>query len=199
MNLEFIHQKQNFINKQTNKTPWSAVLPENLTSLQSVKKFPAFYGTRRFITALTSARHLSLSWTRSIQSITTHPNSLRSILILSFHLLLGLPSGLFPSEIPNKTLCTSVLFPNTCYMFRLYYSPRFDQPNNIWWAVQIIKFLIMWLSPFPCYLVPLRPKYSSQHPILKHHQSTFVPRYKWPIYTPIQNHRQNYSSVYLSL
>jgi len=27
----------------------------------SVKKFPAFYGTRKFITAFASARHLSLS------------------------------------------------------------------------------------------------------------------------------------------
>jgi len=42
-------------------TPWSRVLLEKLTGLQIVKKFPAFYGTRRFITALTSARHLSLS------------------------------------------------------------------------------------------------------------------------------------------
>jgi hypothetical protein len=30
-----------------------------------------------------------------------------------------------------------------------------------------MKILIMKLSPFPCYLVPIRPKYS-QHPILKH-------------------------------
>ena len=42
-------------------TPWSRVLLEKLASLQLVKKFPAFYGTRRFLTALTSARHLSLS------------------------------------------------------------------------------------------------------------------------------------------
>jgi hypothetical protein len=42
-------------------TPRSRVLLEKLTVLQLVKKFPAFYGTRRFITALTSARHLSLS------------------------------------------------------------------------------------------------------------------------------------------
>jgi hypothetical protein len=42
-------------------TPWSRVLLEKLTGLQLVKKFPAFYGTRRFITALTSAHHLSLS------------------------------------------------------------------------------------------------------------------------------------------
>ena len=41
--------------------PGSRVLLEKLTGLQLVKKFPAFYGTRRFITALTSARHLSLS------------------------------------------------------------------------------------------------------------------------------------------
>jgi hypothetical protein len=44
-------------------TPWSRVLLEKLTGLQLVKKFPAFYGTGRFLTALTSARHLSLSIT----------------------------------------------------------------------------------------------------------------------------------------
>ena len=41
-------------------TPWSRVLLENLTVPQLVKKFPVFYGTRKFITAFTSARHLSL-------------------------------------------------------------------------------------------------------------------------------------------
>jgi len=35
-------------------TPWCRVLLEKLTGLQLVKKFPAFHGTRRFITALTS-------------------------------------------------------------------------------------------------------------------------------------------------
>ena len=47
-------------------TPWSRVLLEKLTDSQLVKKFPAFYGTQRFITAFTSARHLSLSWARLI-------------------------------------------------------------------------------------------------------------------------------------
>ena len=37
--------------------------------MQLVKKFLAFHGTRRFITALTSVRHLSLSWASPIQSI----------------------------------------------------------------------------------------------------------------------------------
>ena len=60
--------------------PYSTVLLEKLTGLQLVKKFPAFYGTRRFITAFTSTRHLTLSWASSIQSIPPHPTSLRSIL-----------------------------------------------------------------------------------------------------------------------
>ena len=41
-------------------TPFSRSLLEKLTVSQLVKKFPAFYGTRRSITAFTVARHLSL-------------------------------------------------------------------------------------------------------------------------------------------
>ena len=53
-------------------TPCRRVLLEKLTGLQLVKKFPAFHGTRRFITALTSIRHLSLTWASPIQSIYPH-------------------------------------------------------------------------------------------------------------------------------
>jgi len=77
-------------------TPSSRDLLEKLTGFQLVKKFPAFYVTRRFITAFTSVRHLSLSWPRFIQSIHPHPTSWRSILIISSHLRLGFPSDLFP-------------------------------------------------------------------------------------------------------
>ena len=76
-------------------TPWCRDLLEKLTGLQLVMKFPAFYGTRRFITALTKARHLSLSWASPIQSSYPHPTSWRSILILSTHLRLCLPSGFY--------------------------------------------------------------------------------------------------------
>jgi hypothetical protein len=43
-------------------TQWSRVFLEEVTALQLIKKFPAFYGIRKFITVLTSTRHLSLSW-----------------------------------------------------------------------------------------------------------------------------------------
>jgi len=70
------------------------------------QEIPPFHGTRRFITALTSVRHLSLSWARPIQSTYPHPTSWRSVLILSTHLRLSLPGGLFPSGFPTKTLYT---------------------------------------------------------------------------------------------
>ena len=92
-------------------TPWCRVLLEKLTGLQLVKKFSAFHGTRRFITALTSVRHLFLSWASPIQSIYPHPTSWRSVLILSTHLRLGLPSGLLPSGFPTKTLYTPLSSP----------------------------------------------------------------------------------------
>jgi len=82
-------------------TPRCRVLLEKLTGLQLVKKFLAFHGTPMFITALTSVRQLSVSWASPIQSIYPHPSSWRSILILSTHLRLGLPNGLFIQCILN--------------------------------------------------------------------------------------------------
>ena len=53
-------------------TSWSRIILEKLIFSQLVKKFPAFYGTRRSITAFTRPSHVSLSWTRSIQSMPHH-------------------------------------------------------------------------------------------------------------------------------
>ena len=104
-----------------------------LTGLQLVKKFPAFYGTRRFITALTSVRLLSLSSASPIQSIYPYPTSWRSILILSTHLRLGLPSGFrFPHQDPIRPPLPT----HTRHMPGPSHSSRFYHPHNIGWGVR---------------------------------------------------------------
>jgi hypothetical protein len=68
-----------------------------------------------FITAFTRAPQLPLSLTRVIQSVPFYPMSPRSILILSTHLRLGLPS-LFPTNnlyafpfSPSRSVCPAHL------------------------------------------------------------------------------------------
>jgi hypothetical protein len=63
----------------------------------------------------TRALHWSLSWATSIQSISSHPISLRCILILSSYLRLGLPIGLLPA-FPQKPLY-ALLFSVMCARF----------------------------------------------------------------------------------
>jgi hypothetical protein len=97
-------------------TPRSRVLLEKPTGPPLVKKFPAFYGTRRFIITFTKARYLSLSWTSWTQSMPPYPTSRRSISILSSHPRLGLSSGLLPSGLPTKILYTPLLSPHVLYV-----------------------------------------------------------------------------------
>jgi len=59
--LDEIRTWRNIIRALENIIPLSRVLLEKLTGFHLVKKFSAFYATRRFITTFTSARHLSLS------------------------------------------------------------------------------------------------------------------------------------------
>ena len=98
-------------------TACSTVLLEKLTGSQLVKKFPTPYETRRFLTAFTGARCLSLSWARSIQSITWHPTSWRSILILSSHLRWVSQVVSFPQiSSPHQNPVYTFPLPHTCYM-----------------------------------------------------------------------------------
>ena len=140
-------------------TPWCRVLLEKLTGLQLAKKFPAFYGTRRFITALTSVRHLSLSWASPIQSTCPHLTSWRSILILSTHLCLGLPSGLFPSGFPTKTLYTPSPHPYVPHAKPISFFSILS-PAQYWVRNTDHLPLRYAVSSIPRYLVPPRSKYS---------------------------------------
>jgi hypothetical protein len=65
----------------------------------------------RFITAFTRALHLNLSWAWPIQSTTLNPISNGSILMLSIHLRLYLPSALFPFGFPTNNLYSFLFSP----------------------------------------------------------------------------------------
>jgi hypothetical protein len=107
-----IQKFQNFITLTAKSPPldthslMSWALLEKPPVVQLLKNFQTFYGTRRFITVFTSALHWSPSWARSIQSI-----SLRSTLIFSTHLRLGLPSGLLPSGFHTNILYAFLFSP----------------------------------------------------------------------------------------
>ena len=61
---------------------------EKLTGSAASQEIPRIFRTRKFITVLTSVRHLSLSYANSVQSSQHPPTSWRSFLILSSHLRL---------------------------------------------------------------------------------------------------------------
>jgi hypothetical protein len=90
--------------------------------VQPLNSFPAIYSTRRLITAFTTALHLYLSRAKPIQSTPPHPISTRSILMLSIHLRLGLPSGHFPSGFPTNNLYTFLfsLIRATCPAYLIF-------------------------------------------------------------------------------
>ena len=110
-------------------TPRSRVLLEKLASLQLVKKLPAFYGTRRFLTALTSARHLSLSSASPIQSSYPNPTSWRSILMLSSIYAWVSPAVSSPRVSPPAP-CTLLSLHHTGHMPRPSHSSRFYHPHE---------------------------------------------------------------------
>jgi hypothetical protein len=81
--------------------------------------------------------------------------SLRSILILSSHLCLGLPSGLFPSGFPTNILYAFLFFPihSTCLALLIFFALI---SNYAWRKVQVMKLLIMQFSPTSCHFLTLR-------------------------------------------
>jgi hypothetical protein len=77
---------------------------------------------------------------------TTPSISPRSILILSTHLRLGLPSDLFPSSFPTNILYAFTFFPFVLHALPSH-PPWLDHSNCTLWRVQVTKLLITQFSP----------------------------------------------------
>jgi hypothetical protein len=172
-------------------TPWSWTLLEKLIVTQLVKELPFFYGTRRFITAFSRARHWSLSWARWIKSKSSCPIFLRSSVIL------------FPSTSLSSKWSLSFKHPNQILYKFLVAPVRATYPANL-----LDNFMENAYEDYvtPHYLIfssvlslPLRSRYSSQHPVCRHLHSTFFPSCDRSSFTPIQNNSRNSGFVYFNL
>jgi hypothetical protein len=74
----------------------------------------ASQATWRFTTVYTTAYPLPFSSTKSMQSTTSRPTPLISVLILSIQLRLSLPNGLLSSGF--RTISLHILLPHACHM-----------------------------------------------------------------------------------
>ena len=106
---------------------------------------------------------------------------LLEIILLPIHQRLGLPSGLFSSGFPTKTLYTPLSSP-----IRATYPAHLILLNFITRTIlgeeyKSFRLLVMQFPPFLRYLVPPRSKYSPQHLVLKHPQLPFLPQCQQPI------------------
>jgi hypothetical protein len=100
-----------------------------------------------------------LSPARALQSV-----FLRSIL-MSSHLHLGLPTGLFASSFPTKNLCLYLLyFPHALAISFTAHSTWLNRPKSTWWALRardykgksetLASFSIVPLHPLPEAQIP---------------------------------------------
>jgi hypothetical protein len=87
-----------------------------------------------------------------------HPNSWKSILVISFHLKLGLQSWLFQSGFPPQHSLWISYFSYPCLMPRLYHSSWFAQPNSVWWGVNFTTILTV-----QSFVLPFTSSFLSQN------------------------------------
>jgi hypothetical protein len=131
-------------------TPWSRVLLDKLTGSQQVTKFPAFYGTRRFITTFTSTRLLALSWVSSIPSMPHIPlpkdpsYNCPPIYDLVFQVVS------FPQVSPKNLVLTCppyVLHASPISFFSIWSPEQYLVKSTDHWATRYVAFLTALLPP----------------------------------------------------
>ena len=131
----------------------SRILVKKRTGSQLVKQFSAFYGIRRYISAVQEPT--TCPYPQPYQSSPSHhPISWRSTLILSYHLRLGLPSYVFPSDFSDKTLYAPVLFRiRATFPIHLIIVDLITRiiPGEYYIS---INFSLCGSVPLPCYLIP---------------------------------------------
>jgi hypothetical protein len=155
-------------------TPRSKVILEKLTHPQVVTKFLHFMEPKGSLPRSWKCITCPiLSQTILVQA--PYPISLRFNLILSSHICLGLPNGSYLWRFPTKILYAHLHSPIMYHMPCPSHSSWFEHSHNICWKVQNMKLLITQYPTVSHQLIPQRPKYLPQHPVLKHPYLIFPP------------------------
>ena len=172
-------------------TSCSTVLLQKLTGFQPVKKFPVFFGTRKFIATFTRARYLSQSEPEqsSLYFPVPHPED-------QFYYYLPICAcvfrvGPFSQVFPQKP-CMHLSLIRATYPAHLI---LLDSMTQTIFGEQYKS-----LSSSLCSFLhsPVTSSLSGstillKHPFLKHTQPTILLQYERPRFTPIQSNRQSYS------
>jgi hypothetical protein len=127
--------------KYTERTPRNRVILDRVRFPPLFKKFPAFYGSWKFITVPTPPCYGPLSWARLVQTTSGHVRHFNIILPPTTRSCKWSLSFRFSQ--PNPTLI-HILPMCATYSAHLI---LLDHPHKIWWGVQIIKLHIMQFSP----------------------------------------------------
>jgi len=145
-------------------SPWEA------NSHSASREIPhVLWNTRRFITVFKRARHWSISWARCFQSTLYQTICLRSILIFSSYLRLGLPSSLFSSGFTTKILYAFLISLHECYMPYPSYSLHLitviicGEAYNLWSSFLCTFLQLPVISSF---LLPDIPLFLNTHIIM---------------------------------
>jgi hypothetical protein len=171
--------------------PRSSIIHGTLVVAQIVKIFSIYYWARRFIIVFKKARHWTLSWSRWVNSSSSHPMSLRPILILSSHL--RHVSKVVPFVQVSDTNCVWISAMRAIRSVHLTVDfitlIIFGEEYKLW-----IFWTWNFLPPHPTpSLLPLSSKnYSLQHPVTNRPQSIFVPQGERP---NVQIHKIAGSSI----
>ena len=124
-------------------TPRNRVLLQKLIAPKLLRKFPAYHGTRIFITAFTTA-HLCPILSQM------NPNQLYfNYFNYYFNIILGNRSDFFPFRFPRQNSIFNSLLLHACHMPRPSHSPLFRHPNNIWNTHHAGRRYAVFYSPVP--------------------------------------------------
>jgi hypothetical protein len=140
----------------------------------------------------TRARHRLLSWARCITSTPPHAISLRSILILSYHLCLGLPSRSLPFKYFRKNFVCISHLSHTCYLPRqldiykaislgfeaqcLKTIMRRHYLTSAWSFIIVIRACGVWMKETNC---PPSPQKTQQEQTLRCIPAVNGPKQEW--------------------